>query len=83
MPECLRLPKAGKGARDFLLPHPRRPARPSTSSRALPIEKSDRLTNTIPLTEKGERQLEIALRPLFGEAIRRISEGSSVSSLFL
>jgi ribose-phosphate pyrophosphokinase len=53
------------------------------------IEKSalERLfvTNTIPLTEKAAssgRFTVLSVAELFGEAIRRISEGSSVSSLF-
>jgi ribose-phosphate pyrophosphokinase len=53
------------------------------------IEKSrlERLlvTNTIPLTDKAAasgRFAVLSVAELFGEAIRRISEGSSVSSLF-
>jgi ribose-phosphate pyrophosphokinase len=43
------------------------------------------VTNTIPLTEKAVstgRFTVLSVAELFGEAIRRISEGSSVSSLF-
>jgi ribose-phosphate pyrophosphokinase len=43
------------------------------------------VTNTIPLTEKAAASGRIAVlsvAELFGEAIRRINEGSSVSSLF-
>ena len=54
------------------------------------IEKSalERLyvTNTIPLTEKAKACSKIqvlSVAELFGEAIRRINEGSSVSSLFV
>ncbi len=49
-----------------------------------PIEKLI-VTNTIPLNEKAqacERILVLSVAELFGEAIRRINEGSSVSSLF-
>jgi ribose-phosphate pyrophosphokinase len=44
------------------------------------------VTNTIPLTEaqKACQKIEIlSVAEIFGEAIRRINEGSSVSSLFL
>lgn len=44
------------------------------------------VTNTIPLTEKAAacpRITVLSVAGLFGEAIRRINEGSSVSSLFL
>jgi ribose-phosphate pyrophosphokinase len=50
-----------------------------------PIEKLI-VTNTIPLTEKAracEKMLVLSVAELFGEAIRRINEGSSVSSLFV
>ncbi len=50
-----------------------------------PIEKLI-VTNTIPLTDKAAACPKIAVLSvagLFGEAIRRINEGSSVSSLFL
>jgi len=43
------------------------------------------VTNTIPLTEKAaasRRFSVLSVAELFGEAIRRINEGSSVSSLF-
>jgi ribose-phosphate pyrophosphokinase len=43
------------------------------------------VTNTIPLTEKAAasgRFSVLSVAELFGEAIRRINEGSSVSSLF-
>jgi ribose-phosphate pyrophosphokinase len=43
------------------------------------------VTNTIPLTEKAKacRKISvISVAGLFGEAIRRINVGSSVSSLF-
>jgi len=43
------------------------------------------VTNTIPLAERAEacRKLQVvSVAELFGEAIRRINEGSSVSSLF-
>lgn len=43
------------------------------------------VTNTIPLTEKANasgRFTVLSVAELFGEAIRRINEGSSVSSLF-
>jgi ribose-phosphate pyrophosphokinase len=43
------------------------------------------VTNTIPLTEKAKACSKIqvlSVAELFGEAIRRINEGSSVSSLF-
>ena len=42
-------------------------------------------TNTIPLAEKASatgRFTVLSVAELFGEAIRRINEGSSVSSLF-
>jgi len=44
------------------------------------------VTNTIPLTEKAqfsEKILVLSVAELFGEAIRRINQGSSVSSLFV
>ena len=44
------------------------------------------VTNTIPLNEKArssEKFLVLSVAELFGEAIRRISRGSSVSSLFV
>lgn len=44
------------------------------------------VTNTIPLNEKArtsEKILVLSVAELFGEAIRRISRGSSVSSLFV
>lgn len=44
------------------------------------------VTNTIPLTEKAKACSKIqilSVAGLFGEAIRRINEGSSVSSLFV
>ena len=44
------------------------------------------MTNTIPLTEKAKACPKIqvlSVAELFGEAIRRINEGSSVSSLFV
>jgi len=44
------------------------------------------VTNTIPLTEKAKtcpRIQVLSVAELFGEAIRRINEGSSVSSLFV
>ncbi len=44
------------------------------------------VTNTIPLTKKSETSQKIvvlSVAELFGEAIRRINEGSSVSSLFV
>jgi ribose-phosphate pyrophosphokinase len=50
-----------------------------------PIEKLI-VTNTIPLNEKAqacERIEVLSVAELFGEAIRRINEGSSVSSLFV
>jgi ribose-phosphate pyrophosphokinase len=57
------------------------------------IEKIERspieqliVTNTIPLAEKARacRKIEVlSVAGLFGEAIRRINEGSSVSSLFV
>jgi ribose-phosphate pyrophosphokinase len=57
------------------------------------IEKIERsaleklyVTNTIPLTEKAKACSKIqvlSVAELFGEAIRRINEGSSVSSLFV
>jgi ribose-phosphate pyrophosphokinase len=43
------------------------------------------VTNTIPLTDKAAasgRFTVLSVAELFGEAIRRINEGSSVSSLF-
>lgn len=43
------------------------------------------VTNTIPLKEKwktSEKMLVLSVAELFGEAIRRINRGSSVSSLF-
>lgn len=51
---------------------------------ASPIEQL-LATNTIPLNEKSKgcsRILTLSVAELFGEAIRRINEGSSVSSLF-
>jgi ribose-phosphate pyrophosphokinase len=64
---------------------------PVLSGRAIEkIENStlERLiaTNTIPLGEKARacRKIDVlSVAPLFGEAIRRINEGSSVSSLFV
>ena len=50
-----------------------------------PIEKLF-VTDTIPLTARASASPKIArlsVAGLFGEAIRRINEGSSVSSLFL
>jgi ribose-phosphate pyrophosphokinase len=54
------------------------------------IEKSDLemliVANTIPLTEKArncKKIITLSVAELFGEAIRRINEGSSVSSLFV
>jgi ribose-phosphate pyrophosphokinase len=44
------------------------------------------VTNTVPLSEKAKRSQKInvlSVAALFGEAIRRINEGSSVSSLFV
>ena len=44
------------------------------------------VTNTIPLTERAKACSKIqvlSVAELFGEAIRRINEGSSVSSLFV
>lgn len=44
------------------------------------------VTNTIPLTEKAvacPKIVVLSVAELFGEAIRRINEGSSVSSLFV
>ncbi len=49
-----------------------------------PLEKIF-ITNTIPLTEEAKdsgRFTVLSVAELFGEAIRRINEGSSVSSLF-
>jgi len=47
-----------------------------------PIEKVI-VTNTLPVYEKKFNKLEVvSIAPLIGEAIRRIQEGSSVSSLF-
>ena len=53
------------------------------------VEKSNLervfVTNTIPLTERAQasgRFIVLSVAELFGEAIRRINEGSSVSSLF-
>jgi len=43
------------------------------------------VTNTLPLTERAKScsKIEVlSVAELFGEAIRRINEGSSVSSLF-
>jgi len=51
---------------------------------ASPLEKVI-VTNTIPLTEKSQSSPKVAtlsVAELFGEAIRRINERSSVSSLF-
>jgi ribose-phosphate pyrophosphokinase len=51
---------------------------------ASPIERVF-VANTIPLTEKSQSCSKIytlSVAELFGEAIRRINEGSSVSSLF-
>lgn len=54
------------------------------------IEDSDLekliVTNTIPLTKKSQtcqKIVVLSVAELFGEAIRRINEGSSVSSLFV
>lgn len=44
------------------------------------------VSNTIPLTEKGracDKITVLSVAPLFGEAIKRINEESSVSSLFI
>jgi len=47
-----------------------------------PIEKVI-VTNTLPVYEKEFGKLEIvSIAPLIGEAIKRVHEGSSVSSLF-
>ncbi|RUM30577.1 MAG: ribose-phosphate pyrophosphokinase, partial [Aquifex sp.] len=47
-----------------------------------PIEKVI-VTNTLPVYEKKFNKLEIvSIAPLIGETIRRVHEGSSVSSLF-
>ncbi|GAB6066455.1 ribose-phosphate pyrophosphokinase [Aquifex pyrophilus] len=47
-----------------------------------PIEKVI-VTNTLPVYEKEFGKLEVvSIAPLIGEAIRRVHEGSSVSSLF-
>jgi ribose-phosphate pyrophosphokinase len=64
---------------------------PVLSGQAIPKIESSSIeklivTNTIPLTEKAracERMLVLSVAELFGEAIRRINEGSSVSSLFV
>jgi ribose-phosphate pyrophosphokinase len=64
---------------------------PVLSGQAIPKIESSSIeklivTNTIPLTEKAracERILVLSVAELFGEAIRRINEGSSVSSLFV
>jgi ribose-phosphate pyrophosphokinase len=51
------------------------------------IEDSDMekliVTNTIPLSENSQKIEVLSVAELFGEAIRRINEGSSVSSLFV
>lgn len=54
------------------------------------IEKSEMekliVTNTIPLNEKAascQKIVSLSVAPLFGEAIRRINKGYSVSSLFV
>ena len=51
------------------------------------IEGSDMekliVTNTIPLSKNSQKIEVLSVAELFGEAIRRISEGSSVSSLFV
>ncbi len=51
------------------------------------IENSDIekliVTNTIPLSENSQKIVVLSVAELFGEAIRRINEGSSVSSLFV
>jgi ribose-phosphate pyrophosphokinase len=52
---------------------------------ASPLERLI-VTNTIPLNDKArslEKILVISVAELFGEAIRRISRGLSVSSLFV
>ena len=42
------------------------------------------VTNTLPVYDKQFNKLEIvSIAPLIGEAIKRINEGSSVSSLFV
>jgi ribose-phosphate pyrophosphokinase len=44
------------------------------------------VTNTIPLNEKAascQKIVSLSVAPLFGEAIRRINKGHSVSSLFI
>jgi ribose-phosphate pyrophosphokinase len=44
------------------------------------------VTNTIPLSEKAascQKIVPLSVAPLFGEAIRRINRGYSVSSLFV
>ena len=44
------------------------------------------VTNTIPLSQKGQSSKKIqiiSVADLFGEAVRRINQGSSVSSLFV
>ena len=40
------------------------------------------VTNTIPLRAEIPNVIMISIAPLLGEAIRRIHEGESVSSLF-
>ncbi len=51
------------------------------------IESSDIekliVTNTIPLSRNNQKIEVLSVAELFGEAIRRINEGSSVSSLFI
>jgi ribose-phosphate pyrophosphokinase len=44
------------------------------------------VTNTIPLKENAkssDKFVSLSVAPLFGEAIRRINKGYSVSSLFI
>lgn len=41
------------------------------------------VTNTIPLSKNSQKIEVLSVAELFGEAIRRINEGSSVSSLFV
>ncbi len=41
------------------------------------------VTNTIPLSKDSQKVEVLSVAELFGEAIRRINEGSSVSSLFV
>ena len=78
------LKKNGAGRILACATHPVFSGRSVEKIMASPLEKVI-VTNTIPLTEKSQSSPKVAtlsVAELFGEAIRRINERSSVSSLF-